>query len=232
MTGAAAGHGRDEELLLARISAAAGRAGLGRRRATYRAPDTGPGTRWAAVGAVARRLLRAVGGPAPGTGARLDLYEHGITAVRGSRIHAVRFDTTVVRRCRVPSARGVTRALVLVDVDGERIVLRHGDFGRPREWWPGIRRAVTDAQVPRALAALGRGARLDFGPVWITGEEVGSGGTALRWAQVRRIEVLDGSVTVHAVGRRRVWAAVTGIPNPCVLRALTEHLTRAGRDDD
>ncbi|MFC9288585.1 DUF6585 family protein [Streptomyces sp. NPDC057052] len=234
MNGAAAGRGRDEELLLARISAAAGRARLGRRRATHRAPGAGPGTRWTAVGAVARRLPRACRGPvARRAVARLDLYEHGITVARGGRIHAVRFDTTVVRRCRVLSTRGVTRALVLVDVDGERVVLRHGDFGRPREWWSGIRRAVTDAQVPRALAALGRGARLDFGPVWLTRTEVGSGGTALRWAQVQRIEVLNGSVAVRAAGRWQVWAAVTtGIPNLCVFQALTEHLARAERDDD
>ncbi|MGV9557470.1 DUF6585 family protein [Streptomyces sp. NPDC003522] len=235
MTGAAAGPGDDEELLLARISAAAGRARLGRRRATHRAPGAGRAARWTAAGALARRLPRPDGRPVTRAVARLDLYEHGITAVRGGRIHVVRFDTTVVRRRRALSARGVTRALVLVDVDGERVVLRHGDFGRPQEWWPGIRRAVADAQVPGALAALGRGARLAFGPVWVTGDEVGSGGTVLRWAQVRRVEILDGSVAVRAAGRRQVWAAA-GTPNLCVFHALAEHLaehaTRTGRDDD
>ncbi|MFH8801243.1 DUF6585 family protein [Streptomyces sp. NPDC017936] len=249
MNGGAVGRGRDEELLLARISAAAGRAHLGRRRATHRAPAGEPGARWAAAVAVARRLLRPGGGPVVGAGARLDLYEHGMTVATGKRIHAIRFDTTVVRRCRVLSPRGVTRALVLVDVDDGRIVLRHGDFDRPREWWPGIRRAVTEAQVPRALAALDRGARLVFGPVWITADEVGSGRTALRWAQVQRVEVLNGSVAVRAAGRWQVWAtAASGIPNLCVLHALAERLAghageclgehlgerlaRAERDDD
>ncbi|MEV7684995.1 DUF6585 family protein [Streptomyces bungoensis] len=229
---AGAARARDEELLLARISAAAGRARLGRRRATYRAPRTGPGTRWAAT-AGAWRLPRTCGGPAARARARLDLYEHGMTAAAGKRIHVVRFDATVVRRRWVLCARGVTRALVLVDVDGDRIVLRYGDFGRPARWWPEIRRAVTDAQVPPALAALRRGARLDFGPLWITGDAVGSGRTALRWAQVERIESRNGSVVVRSTGRWQVWATgASGIPNLCVFQALAEHLAGAGRDED
>lgn len=49
---------RADQLLLARVSEAAGRARLGRRQATYGAPVTGPGGRGAAVGVV-RRLLGA-----------------------------------------------------------------------------------------------------------------------------------------------------------------------------
>ncbi|KUN90279.1 hypothetical protein AQJ66_00185 [Streptomyces bungoensis] len=231
MNAGAAG-GRDEELLLARISAAAGRARLGRRRVTYRAPRTAPGARWAAT-AGAWLLPRTGGGPAARAGARLDLYEYGMTAAVGKRIHVVRFDTTVVRRRWVLSARGVTRALVLVDVDGDRTLLRCGAFGRPARWWPEIRRAVTDAQAPRALAALRLGARLDFGPLWITRDEVGSGRTALRWAQVERIESRNGSVVVRATGRWQVWATgASGIPNLCVFQALAEQLAGAERDED
>jgi hypothetical protein len=151
----------------------------------------------------------------------------------GGRIHVVRYDTTVVRRRRVLSPQGLTRALVLVDTDGERFVLRYGDFGRPEVWEPEIRRAVTDAQVPPSLAALARGARLDFGPVWITRFEFGCRGTSLRWVQVERVEILSGSVAVRAAGRWQMWGTVaSGIPNLCVLHALAEHLTAAERDED
>ncbi|MEU0281810.1 DUF6585 family protein [Streptomyces sp. NPDC006195] len=229
---AGASRGRDEELLLARISAAAGRAHLGRRRATYQAPLTEPGV-WRAAAAGARRLLRAGGGRGTSPGARLDLYEHGMTVVGDGRIHVIRYDTTVVRRRRVLSPRGITRAHALVDVNGEQIVLRCGDFGHPEVWGPEIRRAVTDAQMPRALAALARGARLDFGPVWITADEVGSRWTSLRWAQVERIEILNGSVAVRAAGRWLVCGTVASeIPNLCVLRALAEHLAGTERNDD
>ncbi|MEV6998907.1 DUF6585 family protein [Streptomyces sp. NPDC093982] len=241
---------RADQLLLARVSEAAGRARLGRRQATYGAPFTGsegwgagpegwgagPGGRGAAAGVV-RRLL-GVGGPAGAKArARLDLYERGLTVAGAGRIHVVRYDSTVVRRRRVLSPQGLARAYVLVDVDGERMVLRRGDFGHPEVWGPEIRRAVTDAQLPRALAALAEGARLAFGPVWVTREAVGSRGASLRWGQVRRIEVLNGSFAVRAAaGRWQVWGTVaSGIPNLCVLQALAEHLAATAphrRDDD
>ncbi|MER5938014.1 DUF6585 family protein [Streptomyces sp. NPDC001928] len=250
-------HERADALLLARVSEAAGLARLGRRRATYRAPAhrapthppsthrtsahqphrAEPGHQWAAL-ATLRRLLRVDGGGgggggSEGAGARLDLYEHGLTVTVDGRIHVVRYDTTVVRRRRVLSPQGLTRAHVLVGVDGERILLRCGDFGEPQEWGPEIHRSVADAQVPRALVALTRGERLVFGPVWITRAELGSRGTTLRWAQVQRIEVLKGSVAVRTGGRWQVWGSVTsGIPNLCVLRGLVQHLTAAERDDD
>ncbi|WP_234439752.1 DUF6585 family protein [Streptomyces bicolor] len=223
---------RADELLLARVSEAAGRARLGRRRAMYRAPVAEPGV-WRAAVAGVRHLLRTGGGPGAGAGrARLDLYEHGLTAAGAGQIRVVRYDATVVRRRRVLSPPGIVRALELVDVDGERIVLRCGDFGRAEVWAPEIRRAVTDAQVPRALAALAQGARLDFGPVWINRAEIGSRGTSLRWARVQRIEILNGSVAVRSADRWQVWGTVSsGIPNLDVLHALAERLVAAERDE-
>ncbi|MFD3353665.1 DUF6585 family protein [Streptomyces fradiae] len=230
MSGGGAPRGRDEELVLARISAAAGRAGLGRRYATHRAPRTETGARWGAAAFAGVRRLLGSGTPEAVAGARLDLYERGVTVFAGGRVRAVRFDSTVVRRLRALTPRGVTWGLVLADVHGGRVLLRRGDFERPEEWWPGIRRAVTAAQAPSALAALEGGGRLVFGPVWITADEVGAGGGVLRWSQVRRIEVLEGSVTVRAAGRRPLRAAAaSGIPNFCVLHALAEHLTGPGR---
>ncbi|MCZ4606477.1 hypothetical protein O3S80_22520 [Streptomyces sp. Lzd4kr] len=224
---------RADALLLARVSEAAGRARLGRRQATYRPPLAEPGRRWAGL-AGARHLLR---GDREGAGTapidRLDLYERGLTVAVDGRIHVVRYDTTVVRRRRALSPQGLTRAHVLVDLDGERIVLRCGDFGEPEVWGPEIHRSVAGSQVPRALAALTRGERLDFGPVWLTRAELGSRGTTLRWAQVQRIEILKGSVAVRTAGRWQVWGSVTsGIPNLCVLRTLAEYLTAAERDED
>ncbi|MFF5475131.1 DUF6585 family protein [Streptomyces achromogenes] len=232
MNGAADDRERAEELLLARISATAGRARLGRRRVTYRAPLTGPWRR-RSVTAWLRYLLRADGGPARSPASRLDLYEHGLTVAVGRRMHAVRFDATVVRRCTVLTSRGVTGALVLVDVQGARVVLRRGDFARSQEWWSVICGAVVAAQVPRALDALRQGARLEFGSLWVTADAVGSARTSLRWSEVQRIEVRNGFVAVRADGRRLMWATgASGIPNLCVLRSLAEHLARAGRDDD
>ncbi|WP_128428763.1 DUF6585 family protein [Streptomyces cyaneus] len=216
---------RAEQLLLARISEAAGRARLGRRRAVHRAPLTASEGRAAAVRRGAYRLLRAGGRQGATAGARLDFYEHGVTAAVEGRIHVVRFDTTAVRRRRVLSPQGIARVLVLVDVDGERVVLRCGEFAHPEVWGPELRRAVTAAQVPRALAALAQGTRLTFGSLWITEDEVGSRGTSLRWPQVEQIEILNGAVAIRVAGRWQVLGSVASrIPNPFVFHALAQHL--------
>ncbi len=227
---AGASRDRDEELLLARISEAAGREHLGRRRATYpAAPFTagapaGPGAAiravWRAAAASVRRSWRAGGGRGRSAGTRLDFYEHGMTAAVRGRIHVFRYDTTSVRRPGGPSPH-----YTLIDAGGERVVLRGEDFGPPEAWGPEIRRAVARAQVPRALAALSQGARLTFGPLWVTGDEIGSARTSVRWPRIERIEVRDDSVALRVAGHRRVLATVpSGIPNAVVLQALAEHL--------
>ncbi|WP_309505842.1 DUF6585 family protein [Streptomyces pyxinae] len=193
-----------------------------------------------AVTAGTRPRGRRGHGPAAQPGERLDLYEHGVTTAIGGRIQVVRYDTTEVYLRPVPSARGGTRACVLTcltDADGEPVVLPDGGFGPP-EWQDRIRRAVTGAQVPRALDALTRGARLTFGAVWITEDAIGTGGVSLRWTQVQRLGVVDDRIALRATGQWQVWPAVaSSTPNLFVLRALTERLAGTapgdgGRADD
>ncbi|MBH1937158.1 hypothetical protein I5Q34_23290 [Streptomyces sp. AV19] len=211
-----------EELLLARISAAAGRERIGRRRATYpAAAHPAPAHGLPARGI--RRLLSPdrYGRPsaARAGAARLDLYEHGMTIAVGGRIHVVRYDTTSVFRGSAPRGDGTT--CTLTDVDGERVVL-HGDA---REWGAEVRRAVTGAQLPRALAALGEGGRVVFGDVWLTGGEVGSGEVSARWPQVRNIEIHNGVVVTDLAGRQcRLGSGAAAVPNAFVFCALVQRL--------
>ncbi|MHA7959271.1 DUF6585 family protein [Streptomyces sp. L500] len=244
---------RGEELLLARISAAAGREGLGRRRATYAAAARTARTAHAGI----RGLLALVRhGGAAGTGngrdaARLDLYENGMTVAVKGRIHVVRYDTTVFTTSvfttsvftasvfRTEAARpgdagraGAARALT--DVDGERVVLRPrggpGPGGAP-EWWSEVERGVVRAQLPQALAALARGERLAFGAVWLTGAEIGWEEVRARWSRIRRLRTGPGPGVI-ALDIDGTWhepaVAESAIPNVSVLRALVERLGPGG----
>ncbi|MBL1119782.1 hypothetical protein JK364_46885 [Streptomyces sp. 110] len=124
-----------------------------------------------------------------------------------------------------PSPQGVARSCALTDVDGEQVVLRRGRFGHPEVREAEIRRAVIDAQVPRALAALAQGARLTYGPVWLTGQEVGSGELSTRWPLIQRIEIRNSSIAVRVAGQWQVLGTlVSEIPSLFVLHALAEHL--------
>ncbi|MEU9117043.1 DUF6585 family protein [Streptomyces sp. NPDC048483] len=233
---------RGEELLLARISAAAGRAHIGKRLATYAAAahrthaQAGPirGIR------VIRGLLAFAryGRPSarkPRADARLDLYDHGMTVAVKGRIHVVRYDTTSVfqettRHPHGPARVGITRTYTLTDVEGKRIVLH----GRPEdsdaeEWGPEIRRAVTHAQLPRAWAALGKGERLTFGDVWLTLEKVGSGEVSARWPQVQQIERKNGAIRLNIDGNwHRLRPTESKIPNSFVFCTLIERLRTDG----
>ncbi|REK91278.1 hypothetical protein DY245_05330 [Streptomyces inhibens] len=232
---------RGEELLLARISAAAGREHIGRRRATYVGTAHTPHAY-----AVPVRWLRGLlafaryGRPSAtrtGADARLDLYEHGLTIAVNGRIHVVRYDTTSVlqKSTQHPhdSAARVlrtTRTYALTDVEGERVVL----LGRPQdsgaeEWGPAIQRAVTHAQLPRALAALERGERLAFGDVWLTREQVGSGTVSARWPQVRQIDITTGAIRLNTDGNWHTLMPTTSTtPNLFLFCALVERLRTDG----
>ncbi|UQA91974.1 DUF6585 family protein [Streptomyces halobius] len=243
---------RGEELLLARISAAAGREHLGKRCATY-----GGAAHPAHAHAVPVRGIRALlafvryGRPSAtkaSADARVDLYEHGMTVAVNGRIHVVRYDTTSVfqydttsvfqNSTRHPhgSARiGTTRTYTtytLTDVEGKRVVL-HGvpensdaeEAEESEEWGHEIQRAVARAQVPRALAALDKGERLTFGDIWLTREKVGSGEVSARWQQVRRCEIEKGAISLDIDGNwHGMGPTVSRIPNLLVFCALVERL--------
>ncbi|AJT63058.1 DUF6585 family protein [Streptomyces chattanoogensis] len=239
---------RGEELLLARISAAAGREHLGRRRATYGVAAHPTPAHAAPVRGI-RALLafvrygRSFAAKARAD-ARLDLYEHGMTVAAKGRIHVVRYDTTSVfqkstrHHPHVCGRVGTTRAYTLTDVDGKRIVLyvgpREGDGedGGAADWWLEIRRAVTHAQLSLALAALDAGERLTFGDVWLTRREVGWGEVSARWPEVQQIEITHGAICLDVGGsghrRHRTGPTVSEIPNLFVFCALVERLRTDG----
>ncbi|GAA2716508.1 MULTISPECIES: DUF6585 family protein [Streptomyces] len=219
---------RAEELLLARITAAAGREHLGKRRSTWTGavrPARPKGLWGQGIGvllALAQRL-----GPCAAEvrdEARLDLYENGMTVAVEGRIHVVRYDTTSVFRTGAASH-------ALTGVEGERIVLRVApaqDDVPP--WWAEVERGVIRARLPRALAALGRGERLAFGGVRLTREGIGCGDVRAPWPQVRGLRIRQGALVLDTAdgASHALDAAPAGIPNLFVLRALVERLGQEG----
>ncbi|MFG2287606.1 DUF6585 family protein [Streptomyces sp. NPDC048595] len=230
---------RGEELLLARISAAAGRAHIGRRRATYAGAGQPAPARPGPLRTIRRLLAFVRYGRSAATKARaearLDLYEHGMTIALKGRIHVIRYDTTSVFHTSIrpphdPAGAGALGVHTLTDIEGKRVVLYDGPVHGAEELWaPEVRQAVLRAQLPRALAALDQGERLTFGDIWLTREEVGSAEIAARWLQVRSLEVEHGAVRLDMDGTWHTLAATAStIRNLFVLRALVEHLRSDG----
>lgn len=115
---------RAEELLLARISEAAGREHLGRRRATY------PG-----VVFIRPRRLRWIRLRRTVTTTRLDLYEHGLTVAARGRIRVIRYDATSLHQSS-------EYCHVLTDVTGTEITLCERDYRQPEIWLAEIRCSI------------------------------------------------------------------------------------------
>ncbi|MCA6092196.1 hypothetical protein LE181_08485 [Streptomyces sp. SCA3-4] len=226
-----------EELLLAKISAAAGRAHLGKRRATYTAVAYTAPAQAVPVRGLGSLLSFVLHGrpsaPQTGRDARLDLYEHGMTVALKGRIHVVRYDTTSVFEEGAANPYDLARAgtaCTVTAADGKRITLHAGpERSDVEEWWPGIRRAVIHAQLPRVLAALAGGERVAFGDVWLTGEGVGSAGVSAPWPQVQEVGIRKGAVELDVAGtRHRLGPAASEIPNLFVFCALVERLRTGG----
>ncbi len=111
----------------------------------------------------------------------------------------------------------------LVDVAGERVVLHD----EPEAGWgPEVRQAVTCAQLPRAVAALDAGERLTFGDIWLTREMTGSRKVFVRWSQVQRIEIRNGTIELSTAGKRHALGPASEIPNLFVFCAVVERIHR------
>lgn len=178
-------------------------------------------------------LVQHLVAAAKNEGGRLDLFEHGLTSVFQGRLRVYRYDATtvlqdIVRHTRHGAHMYTTYRYTLTDTAGESVVLREG-YVMPTEWGPAIQQGVTTAQLPRAAAALNAGERLDFGDIWMSRDEVGSGSKSVRWREIQEIRVQDGFVTLKVAGKWRglTTTAVRRIPNFFVFRTLADQLQRA-----
>ncbi|MFF5503418.1 DUF6585 family protein [Streptomyces roseolus] len=162
--------------------------------------------------------------------ARLEQYEGGLVVRLKGRIRVVRYaDTKVldntVRRTRYGQTVSVTHSFGLTDTEGRNLVVG-SVFTGGEIWGPLLRQDSARAQLPGALARLDAGERLEFGLVWLTAEELGSGRASAPWRAVHGVELRDGTLTVRAEGRRGplVVASTRYIPNTPLLLSLMETL--------
>ncbi|GLY79758.1 DUF6585 family protein [Actinoallomurus iriomotensis] len=164
-------------------------------------------------------------------GQRLLLFEHGLVCVGvGGRIHVRRWDSTTVYQNTVRHYRNggyvrTTYSYRLIDPAGETLGLA-GGFHRPEEWGKAIQQAVTDAQLPRAVATIQSGGTLSFGDISLNRETVSASGKSVPWRRIQEIKVKDGQVSLRVEGK---WLSLTrtmvrSIPNFFVFYALAERL--------
>ncbi|MFE6924043.1 DUF6585 family protein [Nocardia sp. NPDC057663] len=163
-------------------------------------------------------------------GNRLAIYDHGVVAVVGGRTGVARFDsTTVLQKIVRKRANGgpviTACTYTLTDPAGQHFVI-DSSFVHADQWGQWIQQAVTEAQLPQALAAVQSGHRLGFGDIWLTASEIGARNKSVPWHQVQGLRTVSGYAEISVEDR---WfglnsTSIADIPNFFVLHALVERL--------
>jgi len=93
---------------------------------------------------------------------------------------------------------------------------------------------ISKVRLPRALDALQRQQKLDFGPLGISLRGISDGRDTTPWAQVEAIEVREGVIRIRRDGALTTWAKISvgSVPDVDVLLTLAEALHTNTRTAD
>lgn len=168
---------------------------------------------------------------------RLHFFEHGLIVTdRKGRAGTIRFGASavmqeVVRRYVNGVYVGTTYTYTLIGPAGAPVKVTNF-FEQPELWGPAIQQAITEAQLPGALAALRAGETIDFGDIVVNAAGVATarrGSTT--WAEIQAVEVRKGWVYLRKAGKTLSWSStpVKKIPNAFLFLAITNVLTENAR---
>ncbi|MFF2552251.1 DUF6585 family protein [Nocardia sp. NPDC058058] len=171
--------------------------------------------------------------------AQLSLFERGAVVQSGGRTHVFRWETvsviediTRVSHRMYGSETGVswTYRYQLTDPSGADYLITDRFVGA-EQWGPEIRRRVTAAQLPLALAAAETGKSLEFGSITLSHGAIRAHNRSVPWGEVQEIRVDKGYIAIRVAGE---WLSLTkvaanAIPNVFVFLELAERLRTLAR---
>ncbi|RDI64587.1 DUF6585 family protein [Nocardia pseudobrasiliensis] len=169
-------------------------------------------------------------------GARLDLFDHGMTVYQhGEEIVAFRWDTVEVRQLVIPfrpaDAAATDYSFSVSGPGGMRAEFDEHLFADAREWGPHIQSAVTATQLPRVVASIDSEHTVNFGEIAVCLEDIRHAGGAYAWERVQTIDSRDGMVRIKVDGRWVSLAPVGTIPNFYIFNEVAERLRIAAAMD-
>lgn len=196
------------------------------------------GSATVAVFAVVTLLAAGLRGRLTGhsRGARLDLFDYGLTVFRsGQEIRAFRWETLEVRQEVIPfhtsAAPATEYSFVLTGPGGMREAFDEHQFASAGEWGPLIQSAVTATQLPSAVAAIDAELTVHFGEVAVDLRELAFAGSSYPWEQVQKIDSQGGLVRIKFDGRWISLAPVESIPNFYIFNEVIERLRIAAAEE-
>ncbi|MDN3240009.1 DUF6585 family protein [Glycomyces tritici] len=186
-----------------------------------------------------------------GAGDTLDFFEHGLI-VKGPKTLVSIFtwdDARAYQRLfHYPQTGLVTYNYLLVGPEGNAISI--GDpkgaamsaavnleanldrftlgaaFDAPQEWGPIVQEQITRAQLPKVLAEIDAGRRVEFGGLALDARSLQVDGRAVPWGDLQGVSVNDGVVAFKIAGRfLKARQSVYTIPNFFVFKAAVHSRT-------
>ncbi|MCM6776015.1 hypothetical protein NDR87_20030 [Nocardia sp. CDC159] len=169
-------------------------------------------------------------------GARLDLFDHGMTVYHsGEEIVAFRWDSVQVRQLVIPfrpaDAAATDYSFVVTGPGAMHAEFDEHLFADAREWGPHIQSAVTATQLPMVVAAIDAEQTVDFGEIAVCLDDLRYQGASYRWERVQTIDSRDGMVRIKVDGRWHSLAPVGTIPNFYIFNEVAERLRIAAAMD-
>lgn len=179
------------------------------------------------------RLARTPGFAGRQAGKRVDVYANGFiqSDASGPRV-ALRWDSidSVCQRITRNYPNGISTGTTYIYT----ITSHDGTTVRLTQFYVGIAalgetivREVTRVQLPRAMAAIQRGETVTFGELALNARGITcTGRSQVPWAQVDRVQVNRGYVSLRQAGRWQSWSRgqASQIPNLFVFLTLADLL--------
>jgi hypothetical protein len=166
----------------------------------------------------------------------IQVFEQGFSYIKAGAEQIVRWDAIESIRHQAVRVRvnfipiGTAHTYTIKTNRGETIKLT-GSIGRVAKLGALIQAEAFKHLMPRAIENYQAGGTLHFGKLSVNQSGIGNGKEVVPWAQVKSVQVSNGSISVKKEGKWLNWAnvAVAQTPNVFVFLALVDWILGAKR---
>jgi hypothetical protein len=162
---------------------------------------------------------------------KIQIFEQGFIYSKGSATRVIRWDTIESIRHQAVRMRvnfipvGTVHTYTIRTNQGETLKLTNS-VGKVVKLGTLIQAEAFKHLMPRAIESYNAGGTLQFGKLSVNQAGIGNGKEIVPWAQVKSVQVSNGSITIKKDGKWLNWAnvAVAQTPNFFVFLALVDRI--------
>jgi len=176
---------------------------------------------------------------------RIYQFANGLVRAKGEKVDVIRWDQVafVIQNMRsrgygyawgsiigaALTNKSTPHSIVVQRTDGAKFKFS-GTVQHVVQLIQTIQGAVTQAHMPRAIAAYDAGSPITFGTFVLSRQGLSNGRETLPWNEIQSVDIKNGKVLVKRVGKTFSWANVniSLVPNVLVFMSMINY-ARTGR---